>query len=107
MSHENKSEHQPAINEEAPLDGGTVLPLSDPVGPAQQKERTARELAIGFIFLFAIVIVLHYVAMIGLVAYGFEEGKIEFLNKTFFAMLPVISSLVSAAATYYFTRNPK
>jgi hypothetical protein len=47
---------------------------------------------------------LHYL-ITTLLAFGGKEEAIKNLNSIFNAWLPALSSLVSAAATYYFTKE--
>jgi len=51
-----------------------------------------------------ISLALHYVLTV-ILAFGGKEEATKSLNSIFNAWLPAISSLVSAAATYYFTRD--
>ena len=48
----------------------------------------------------------HYL-LICILAFGGKEEATKSLNSIFNAWLPVISSLLSAAATYYFTKEEK
>lgn len=85
--------------------GGTVGPL-DEVSFHEGKHRaeTARKMAFLLVWIMAASVALHFVVMAILVACGNKDAA-EVLGPIFNMWLPVISGLVSGAATYYFTRE--
>lgn len=91
---------------ETPEDGGfiPVDPVEERWDEARHKAETAKSLAVWLVCVFAGSLVLHYVAVGILTHYG-KEAPLETLSDAFNAWLPVLSSLLSAAATYYFTRE--
>ena len=68
----------------------------------KHRAETAKSLAFWLVGLLAGGLLLHYVFICILTG---KEAGLEALDNTFNAWLPVISSLLSAAATYYFTRE--
>ena len=96
----------------APIDGGEIVSPGNhgnvtPIqfGPeARHRADTARFLAYALVGVLGASFLLHYTAM-HIAAYYGNEGVAEKMSTLFGAWLPVISSLVSAAVTYYFTRE--
>jgi hypothetical protein len=87
------------------IDGGTVEGFKDlEFHEAKHRADTARWLAYLFVLLLAASVLAHYVATVLLEIYG-RTSATEKLSGIFNSWLPVISSLVSAAATYYFTKE--
>ena len=68
----------------------------------KHRAETAKSLAFWLVGLLAGGLLLHYVFIYILTG---KEAGLQALDNTFNAWLPVISSLLSAAATYYFTRE--
>lgn len=100
--------NDPAANaglEEKPIEAGEVGELRD-ITFEEKKHRaeTARSLAQLLVWILGGSVALHYVMTVVLVIAGKEEAS-KTLATIFNAWLPAISSLVSAAATYYFTRE--
>lgn len=87
-----------------PLEGGLVPPLEDLQILQRHRADTARHLAYGLAALLAVAVVLHYVLTTWM-AYAGKTEAVASLEKTFTIVLPVLASLVSSAATYYFTRE--
>jgi hypothetical protein len=94
-----------------PIEGGNITSPSDrgeePIqfGPeAKHRADTARFLAYALVGVLGLSFVMHYSAMHVAAFYG-QERVAEKMSTLFGAWLPVISSLVSAAVTYYFTRE--
>jgi hypothetical protein len=97
----------PAIpnNEDQPIEGGEVGELKDVAfHEAKHRAETARSLATWLVGILGGSVALHYV-LTAILAFTGHEDAIKNLNSIFNAWLPAISSLVSAAATYYFTRE--
>lgn len=91
--------------QEEPIEGGYVGELRElEFHETKHRADTARRLAYLLVLILALSIGLHYVATIVLILFGKADAT-ENLSKIFNVWLPVISSLVSAAATYYFTRE--
>src|SRR5438067_666744 len=88
--------------EEKPIEAGEVGELRD-LAFEEKKHRaeTARSLAKWLVAILGGSVALHYVLVFILVCAGKEEAT-KNLSTIFNAWLPAISSLVSAAATYYF-----
>ena len=88
-----------------PIEGGYVGEFEDvPFHEARHRAETARRLALLLVWIMAVSVGLHYVATLALEAWG-KAAAVESLSKIFNMWLPVISALVSAAGTYYFTRE--
>lgn len=91
--------------DDKPIEAGEVGELRDlTFEEKKHRAETARSLAQLLVWILAGSIALHYVLTAFLIYGGKEEGA-KNLNTIFNAWLPAISSLVSAAATYYFTRE--
>jgi hypothetical protein len=91
--------------EEKPIEAGEVGELRDlAFQETKHRAETARSLALWLVWILAGSVALHYVLTVVLLIWGKEEAT-KGLNSIFNAWLPAISSLVSAAATYYFTRE--
>ena len=90
--------------EDQPIEAGEVGELQDlSFQEAQHRAETAKSLATWLVIILGASLTLHYVLTV-ILAFGGKEEAIKNLNSIFNAWLPAISSLVSAAATYYFTR---
>jgi hypothetical protein len=103
------SEHPlPATKpDDQPIEAGEVGELKDlPFHEAQHLAETARSLAKWLVWLLAAGLGVHYV-LFCILAFGGKEESIKNLSAIFNAWLPVISSLLSAAATYYFTKDKR
>lgn len=104
MSVGHKDEAKP---EEQPIEAGEVGELQDlSFHEAQHRAETAKSLATWLVFILGASLALHYVLVVVL-AFGGKDEATKSLNSIFNAWLPAISSLVSAAATYYFTRDKR
>lgn len=99
---------QPASveSEEGAIEGGSVSGFQEYPWEPEKKHRaqTARYLAYCLVALLALTILMQYGMTIFLI-YQNRENGIAILEKLFSTLLPVLSGLVSAAATYYFTRE--
>ena len=99
---------------EADIDEAAVLesvgpPTVDstifPFDHAKQKADTARNIAYALVVILGASVFLHYV-VISLTPLPAESAlRLEAYKAAFNAWLPVASGLVSAAVTYYFTRD--
>jgi hypothetical protein len=91
--------------EEKPIEAGEVGELRD-ITFEEKKHRaeTARSLAQLLVWILGGSVALHYTLTVVLAFAGKDEAS-KNLGTIFNAWLPAISSLVSAAATYYFTRE--
>jgi hypothetical protein len=87
------------------IDGGYVEALEDlPFQEARHRAETARKMAFLLVWIMAVSVAVDFVGVA--VFAGFENTTaVESLGKIFNMWLPVISGLVSSAATYYFTRE--
>jgi chromate transport protein ChrA len=104
MSAESKDESKP---EDQPIEAGEVGELHDlSFHEARHRAETAKSLATWLVIILGGSVALHYVLTV-ILAFGEKEEAIKNLNSIFNAWLPAISSLVSAAATYYFTRDKR
>ena len=83
-----------------PLDGAVF-----PFDHAKQKADTARNIAYALVAILGVSVLLHYF-LISFTALPAESPlRLEAYKAAFNAWLPVASGLVSAAVTYYFTRD--
>ncbi len=96
----------PDINpDDQPIEAGEVGELEDlSFHEAKHRAETARSLAKWLVVLLGAGLGLHYL-LVFILAFGGKEEATKNLSMIFNAWLPVISSLLSAAATYYFTRE--
>lgn len=93
--------------DDQPIDAGEVGELSKlTFQEARHRAETAKSLATLLVIILGLSIALQYVLTVVL-AFGGKEESIKNLNTIFNAWLPAISSLVSAAATYYFTKDKR
>jgi hypothetical protein len=91
--------------DEKPIEAGEVGELRDlAFEEKRHRAETARSLANLLVWILGCSVALHYVMTVVLVIAGKDEAS-KTLATIFNAWLPAISSLVSAAATYYFTRE--
>jgi hypothetical protein len=91
--------------DQEPVDAGEVGELRDlSFHEAKHRAETAKSLATWLVVILGGSLVMHYVVT-AILAFGGKEDATKSLNAIFNAWLPAISSLVSAAATYYFTRE--
>jgi hypothetical protein len=91
--------------DDQPIEAGEVGELKDlPFHEAKHRAETARSLATWLVVLLAASLGMHYL-LVCILAFSGKEEAIKNLSAIFNAWLPVISSLLSAAATYYFTRD--
>jgi hypothetical protein len=94
-------------NEDQPIEGGEVGELKElTFHEAKHRSETARSLAKWLVWILGASLALHYLLTV-ILAFGGKEEAAKNLNSIFNAWLPAISSLVSAAATYYFTRDKR
>src|SRR5260370_31757231 len=94
-----------SIPEEKPIEAGEVGELRDlTFQEAKHRAETARSLAKWLVVILGASVALHYVMTV-ILAFGGKDEAAKNLSSIFNAWLPAISSLVSAAATYYFTRE--
>jgi len=92
------------LHEEQVIEGGSVTNFVELEFHEQRhRAHTARWLAYLFVGLMAFSIGTHYLAIVVLELYGMGSAA-ERLGSIYHSWLPVVSSLASAAATYYFTR---
>jgi len=91
--------------DDKPIEAGEVGALRE-ITFEEKKHRaeTARSLAQLLVWILGGSVLLHYLMTVILVIAGKDEAS-KTLGTIFNAWLPAISSLVSAAATYYFTRE--
>lgn len=97
--------NEPEHEEQAEISGGYVTDLEDVAfHETKHRAQTARLLAVTLVWILAGTIIVHYTVTACLSIAGKAEA-VEGLNKVFNVWLPVISGLVGAATTYYFTRD--
>jgi len=93
--------------DDQPIEAGEVGEIKElPFHEAQHRAETARSLATWLVVLLATGLGVHYL-LVCILAFSGKEEAIKNLSTIFNAWLPVISSLLSAAATYYFTKEKK
>lgn len=94
-----------ARSTDPPIEAGEVGELHDVAfHEAKHRAETAKSLATWLVIILGASVALHY-TLTAVLAFGGKEEATKSLNSIFNAWLPAISSLVSAAATYYFTRD--
>ena len=87
------------------IEAGEVGEIKDlPFHEAKHLADTARSLATWLVVLLGASLGVHYL-LVCILAFSGKEEAIKNLSAIFNAWLPVISSLLSAAATYYFTKE--
>ena len=93
--------------DDQPIEAGEVGEIRDlPFHEARHLAETARSLATWLVVLLGASLGVHYL-LVCILAFGGKEEATKSLNSIFNAWLPVVSSLLSAAATYYFTKGEK
>ena len=95
-----------AAADESIIEGGSVSDFQEIKWEPEKKHRaeTARYLAYGLVGILALTILIQYGMTVLLICQNRESG-VATLEKLFSTLLPVLSGLVSGAATYYFTRE--
>jgi hypothetical protein len=95
-----------AAADEGVIEGGSVSDFQEYKWEPEKKHRaeTARYLAYGLVGILALTILIQYGMTVVLICQNRESG-VATLEKLFSTLLPVLSGLVSGAATYYFTRE--
>jgi hypothetical protein len=88
------------------VEGGRVESLDEYHVDEKHRADTARYLAYGLVGILALSIVLQYTATFIFVFFGKADASAT-IDKLFNTLLPVLASLVSAAVTYYFTKDKK
>lgn len=97
--------NHPLSTADAPIEGGEVRDFDEVTyHEARHKAETARSLAKWLLIILGASLGVHYLLTVVL-AFGGKEEAIKNLNSIFNAWLPAVSSLVSAAVTYYFTKE--
>jgi hypothetical protein len=93
-------------SEDEVIEGGDVRGAGEDVSyhAARHKAETARSLAKWLLIILGASLGVHYLFTM-ILAFGGKEEAIKNLNSVFNAWLPAVSSLVSAAVTYYFTKE--
>ena len=86
------------------FEGGFVRPLDEYFVEEKHRADTSRRLAYSLVCILGGTVLVHYITVLVLVLKGKSEA-IQSLAQIFNVWLPVIASLVSAAITYYFTRE--
>jgi hypothetical protein len=87
--------------------GGDIEAADEPLptyDPRPLREQVAKSLAVAFAIGLGFSFLLHYVSTVILAATGHIEA-VQAVKSVFDVWLPVISSLTSAAATFYFTKE--
>ena len=86
------------------VEGGYVRPLDDYFVEEKHRADTARRLAYALVAILGGTVLVHYVSVLTLELEG-RSAAVQSLSQIFNVWLPVIASLVSAAVTYYFTKE--
>ncbi|MGC1720684.1 MAG: hypothetical protein WA746_17020 [Isosphaeraceae bacterium] len=90
---------------DVPIEGGEVREIGElPYHDARHKAETARSLAKWLLVILGASLGTHYL-LTAILAFGGKEEAMKNLNSILNAWLPAVSSLVSAAVTYYFTKE--
>jgi len=96
---------RPSAEDKPEVEAVKVRTLDEvPYHEARDRAETASSLAKWLVVVLGASLATHYLLTVLLALNGKEEA-IKNLNSIFNAWLPAISSLVSAAATYYFTHD--
>ena len=88
------------------VEGGKVEQLDEYHVDEKHRADTARYLAYGLVATLALSILLQYASTLTLVFMG-KADALASVDNLFNILLPVLSSLVSAAVTYYFTKDKR
>ena len=89
------------------IEGGTVEALEElHFHEAKHRADTARMLALLLVGILGGSVLLHYVVIVALVLARMDTA-VQQVGQIFNIWLPVIASLVSAAATFYFTSKER
>jgi hypothetical protein len=111
MTEEPKGEETPPdqqvieAGDTEPIEGGYVAPFEElAFDEGQHRAETARKMAFLLVWIMAISVGIHFLTTAALAAAANKEA-VESLATIFSMWLPVISGLVSSAATYYFTKE--
>lgn len=87
------------------IDGGLIAEGPEPrFDESKHRAETASKLAFRLIYLFAGALAVHYI-IFACLAFGERKDAIASLQDTFNVWLPALVGIVSAAATYYFTKE--
>jgi hypothetical protein len=89
------------------IDGGAVvnIPGREPhFDPKKHRALTAEKLAKWFTIILAGGLALHYVCFM-ILSFSGHSVQVEPLGQMFHGWFPALTSIVSAAATYYFTKE--
>ena len=90
---------------ESEIEGGFVDEIRQPkFDEPRHRALTAQKLALLFAYILSGALATHYVCFMVLAMTGCNEG-LESLGRVFNVWLPALTGIVSAAATYYFTRE--
>ena len=109
MADEDKKQEPRApatqAGQQADIEAGDVLGVGSTDLPSQpsHKDITARELAIGFMWIFALGSLVHYGATLYVV--GDQPDGAKTLAEIYHLWLPVVAAFVSATAGYYFAKS--
>jgi hypothetical protein len=79
-------------------DGGDAIEIGDP----RPVEKHRRLVTMTLIALLAVIVIGHYAVLVVL---EWNGKKVDSINSSFNAALPVVLGLVGSAVTYYFTRG--
>jgi hypothetical protein len=104
LPHDAKRQDTLSGIEPEEIEGGFVRPLDDYFVEGKHRADTSRRLAYSLVCILGGTVLVHYITVLILVLKGKSEA-VQSLAQIFNVWLPVIASLVSAAVTYYFTRE--
>jgi hypothetical protein len=86
------------------IEGGFVTSTEDLVVKVPTKDATARSIALMLVSILGLSAAIHYFT-IAVLVWNDKPDVADRLGHFFNAWLPIISSLVGSAITYYFTRE--
>ena len=97
-----------SVVHEEMIQGGSISDLDQEVNwrPEKHHAETASKLAVLLVWVLIVTIGVHYVAVAWLSVLGISQA-ITGLESAFDKTLPVLSSFVGGAVTYYFTKGQK
>jgi hypothetical protein len=93
------------VAEDSEIEGGFIGEIREPpFDERAHRAQTAQRLVMLFAWIFAGALAVHYVCFMVLSIMG-REQSVDALGRIFNVWLPALTGIVSAGATYYFTKE--